>query len=349
MTKRKDGLWQESITVKEKGKKKVKYFYGRTKAEVKKKMLAYQGQLEHGRLFSAVADDWDTEHRETVSYNGHQMYKSAYAMALERFGDTPVQDITPTDINVYIQQIASKGYALRTVKAHISLLNLIFNYAILNGECLSNPAETVRPPRGLKSTPRTLPDDANIAIIENAVSHPFGLFPFLLLYTGCRRGEALALTYEDIDFKNKTISVNKSVYFESNTPVIKHPKTAAGERTIMLLDHLAEHLNPKSKGYVFCMPDGSLLTQTAFRRRWDRYVKDTGITTTPHQLRHLFATILYEAQIDEKSTQEIMGHSSITVTRNIYTHIRRKKFDAVSDALNQYLDGAPAQTRNANL
>ena len=160
----------------------------------------------------------------------------------------------------------------------------------------------------------------------------FGIFAYFLLYTGCRRGEALALRYEDIDYENKTILINKSLYWQGNKAEIKSTKTKAGTRSIILLDALAAKL-PKGTGYVF--GGDAPLTNTAFRRRWDKYIKISGVTATCHQLRHLFATILYECGIDEKLAQELLGHSSITVTRNVYTHIRRQHLSAAAQMLNE--------------
>lgn len=328
MTKRKDGLWQETITIN--GQRK--YFYGKTKAEVLRKISAYQEQTTNGLTFEAVAEEWDEWHRETVSYNGHRCYSQPYKSALDCFGDSYINDITTPEIDAYVKRIAAKGYAKRTVQSYLACVNLIFEYGQLHGYCTNNPASVVPIPPKLKTTKRELPDENNIELVKQHVDDPFGIFAYFLLYTGCRRGEALALTYDDIDFKNKTISINKSLIWQNNKAVIKSTKTEAGRRTIILLDALAAKL-PKGKGYVF--GGEAPLTNTAFRRRWEKYVKTSGVTMTCHQLRHLFATILYECGIDEKLAQELLGHSSITVTRDVYTHIRRQHLSAAAEMLNE--------------
>lgn len=328
MVKRKDGLWQESVTVN--GKRK--YFYGKTKTEVTKKILAYKETNERGMLFSEVADLWDTEHSQEVSYNAHRAYSMPYKTAIVEFGETPINCITVQDVNTYIKKIAAQGFAKRTVKSYLSLLSLVFIFGLKNGYCKENPALPVSVPARLKTTKRELPTPEDIETVKKSVDCHFGLFAFFLLYTGCRRGEALALKYEDIDYTSKTISINKSLYWESNKPVIKDTKTSAGNRTIILLDVLAEKL-PKRKGYIF--GDDKPMTQTAFKYHWNKYVKESGVSFTPHQLRHLFATILFECNIDEKIAQELMGHSSIAVTRNIYTHIRNQQIKNTADTLNK--------------
>ena len=73
---------------------------------------------------------------------------------------------------------------------------------------------------------------------------------------------------------------------------------------------------------------------SAFRRQWYAYQKESGVTATPHQLRHAYATMLYEAGIDEKLAQELMGHADISTTKNIYTHIRLSRMEDAANKLN---------------
>lgn len=333
MFKRKDnGLWQEVLReFNGKPLKPPKYFYGKTQAEVKRKINEFKGLLERGALFEDVLDAWAEEHEHEVSYNAHRAYSVPILSARKEFASTPLREITAQDIDRHIKRIAAEGFAKRTVQSHLTLFNLVFNYAVLHGYCDNNPAAVVSVPKNLKKTTRELPDERDIEKIKASVNLPFGLFAFMLLYTGCRRGELLALTYDDIDFEAKTISINKSLYWQGNKPCFKTTKTKAGNRTIILLDVLADKL-PKGNGYVF--GGDKPYTSTKFRRAWKKYQQLSGTTFTPHQLRHLFATILYECGIDEKLAQELLGHSNITVTRNIYTHIRQQRLSTAADVLN---------------
>ncbi|MBQ7816775.1 MAG: tyrosine-type recombinase/integrase [Oscillospiraceae bacterium] len=95
---------------------------------------------------------------------------------------------------------------------------------------------------------------------------------------------------------------------------------------------------PQPKGrkndYIFSKDGSSPFVESTFKRAWKKYTEETGITATPHQLRHAYATMLYEAGIDEKLAQELMGHADITTTRNIYTHIRLSRIDFAATKLN---------------
>ncbi len=119
-----------------------------------------------------------------------------------------------------------------------------------------------------------------------------------------------------------------------------HPKTDAGFRDVAMLACVEEKLKAMKKGKAdtdFLFGEDKPLTKSSFRRKWQAYQKETGIDFTPHQLRHAYATILYDAGIDEKVAQGLMGHSSIALTRDIYTHVRQSRLDSAAASLNQYI------------
>ena len=336
VTKREDGRYQTKITVTVSGKKVVKYFYGKTEKEVKRKIAEFKTDQIAGRFFGEVAEEWKDEHFSKVAHKTTECYNAPFKRIVEQFEDIRITSITPQILSLFIIEIAKKGYSLRTVRAHIAVLNMIFKYAVLNGYLGSNPAEYVKAPNGLKTTRRELPEDNQLQLIKNSFDKSFGLFAYLILFTGCRRGEALALRYEDIDFDKKIIRVRNSLYFENNKPVIKTTKTESGKRDIVLLDPLISKLDKNGKGYIF-NTDGEPITLSAFQKRWAKYKKESGVNITPHQIRHAYATILYEAGIDEKMAQELLGHANISTTLNIYTHIRTcRKVDA-AQKLNAFL------------
>ena len=84
--------------------------------------------------------------------------------------------------------------------------------------------------------------------------------------------------------------------------------------------------------------DGELIKNSLFTRKWEKYKEESGLDITAHQLRHTFATILFEANINVKDAQTLMGHSDISVTQNIYTHIREKRLQETAKALNKHIE-----------
>lgn len=329
LTHRKDGRWQKVV--------KGKCLIDKDPEKLLEKIRDIENPAEIKLTFSSAAENWERIHFEQIGYKAREAYAAPLRRINENFGSLFVDTISSAQIQAFISDIAKRGYARRTVQMHLDIMRMIFNTVIISGYINYNPCTAVKIPRGLPTQQRELPDDNSLEIVKSSLDCPFGLFAFFCLYTGLRRGEALALTYEDIDFQNKVIHVNKAVEFNGNTPKIKSTKTEAGQRDVILLDVLADVL-PRGNGLLFCNEkNGALLTKTQYRKRWQKYLDATGLQITAHQLRHGFATILYEAGVEDKDAQELLGHSNIALTRNIYTHIRQQRKKETAAKLNNFV------------
>lgn len=337
MKRREDGLLQKAITITlPNGQKKRKSFYGRSQSEINKKIIAYTGEIEKGRTLSEVADAWQSEHDKAVRYNTSECYKSPLKDVKAALGESYINQITPSDCQRFINNYASSGKGLKprarqTVNLRLIVLNQIFKYAVNCGDIAANPAQYTEIPKGLSKTRRLAPEPEQLETVEGN-DEGFYLYPMFLLYTGMRKTEALALTWEDINFKTKKITVNKIVEFHGSKPVVRaQAKSEAGEREVPLLKPLEAALRPlKGTGYIFTGKDG-LLTKGEFDYRW----RKSGLGITAHQLRHAYATKMYEAGIDAESAQVILGVSSVKVVRDIYTHVKNSQIDAAAKALDE--------------
>lgn len=311
-------------------------FRGRTDAEVEQKMIDFKAKQERGPLFSEVAEQWKEQHFPTLSPSTAKGYKASYKRAVERFSSMPIKELTPADVDALLQRMANQRYARKTVANQLLVVNLICRSAVLDGYIRTNPCVAVRVPKGLKHVQRQLPSDEELQAVKEGWNLPGGLLPYLILYTGCRRGEALALTHKDIDRKKKIITINKSVCYSDQSPFIKTPKTAAGTREIILLDKLAAVL-PLGIGdtLLFPGPDGKIMRESTLKNRWTRWQKLVGVTLTPHQLRHGYATMLFEAGLSERDAMDLLGHADIKMTHNIYTHIRKSRKSETAAILNR--------------
>ena len=343
MKRRADGRWQKKKVIN--GKTKVFYSTAATERaavrDIENQMIEYREQLQRGDLFKYIADAWDTEYRTKISdINYRKNTKAAYERILERFQSYHITDITPLMLNTFIQMLIKQQYAQKTIAGHKNILNMIFSYAMLNGHIQSNPMQALAPlPKNLPKTKRRMPTTDELKEIENH-HEGFDLFPYFVLFTGCRRSEALAITDKDIDFKNKVIKIRNHIIHDGNRPVYEPVlKTDAAERDIILLDRLAEKIPKNFKGFLFSMDgDGNEpLTKRAYQKRWEKYCKEYNLELlTAHQLRHGFATMLYEAGIEEKDAAELMGHTNIGLTREIYTHIRNERKELTAEKLNSF-------------
>lgn len=333
MKKRSDGRYMKQITI----NGKVKSFYGKTQAEVNRKIIEYQGEQKNGRKLSLVADEWLTDYLKEVPYTTFKKCgQASYNHAIDWFGDSNIKEITAQEISVYLKALAKKGYSQKTVATYKCTLNQIFTYALINGEIDVNPCNNVPLPKNLPKSKRSIPGTDVIKVVDR-LHTGFGFFAYFLLYSGLRRSEALALDYEDIDRKNMRIRVNKRIIHDGNTPTLQMGnKTESGTREVILLDRLAQYLPNKKKGPIFGNEDGTYLTKKQVSYNWDKMLKENNIKVTAHQLRHAYATMLFEAGVDVKDAQELMGHSDINLTRQIYTHIRNERKDETAEKLNAF-------------
>lgn len=340
MKKRSDGRYRK--TVKDETTGKTIYFYGMTEREVNRKMLDYERKKARGKTFAEVADAWWTEVYDTLAHQTLRSYKAAYKRILEEFGSELITDILPQDVSVFYRRLAGLSYSQKTMYNHRVLLNQIFNEAILQGEIDINPCAAAKMPKGCKKkiarTAATPEEEARIMASE----HPW-TFPIVALLTGLRKGEILALQWKDIDFEKNTINVYKSVEHIGKKPHIKAPKTDNGYRLVPLLDVLRDRLYPLKgdpEAYIYSEDGGKTpLSEHRYTRLYKDYCRDVGITSTAHQLRHSFATIAVEIDVNPKDLQNALGHADISTTMNIYAEAREKSAKKVANKFNEYYKG----------
>lgn len=315
----------------------------RTHAEYveKQKKIEEEIKKESIKTFCDIADEWEEAHEKEVQHYTSDGYKAPLKDLKEEFGEMMLSDITSIMFQRFLERMADKGYAKHTINLRKIVMNQIFNYAIFNEIVSYNPISVCKVPKKAHTTPRSLPTDAEISKIQGNSDGFIGLYCNLLMYTGLRREEALALKFEDINYESDEISVNKTLIFENNKPVLRSSmKSQAGLRTVPLLFPLKNILiqqgAEKKSGLIFAV-DGKPVTKGYFDKAYARYKKEVGISCTSHQLRHYFATLCFDANLDEKDLQKIMGHAKISLTKEIYIHISQDRSKESKSKLNKYL------------
>lgn len=309
--------------------------------------------------FAMIAERWHDLEWDALKGGTKSCYAAPYKRAVELFGDRKASEILPYEIENHLKTLAAKKYSAKTVKMQKTVYKLIYEAAIVNQEfsahIKSNPASLVTIPKNLpKPKKREAPEDEIVQLVrENASTAYFGTFALFLMATGFRRGEALGIQWKDIDFEHSTISCSKSVSHRTGTAAISTTKTDAGVRVVPILPDLKKVLirphGASDDDFVFYGEDMSKpMPQATYNRRWMHYCKEMGFVTddpeertsqqgkkytvhhykttlTAHNFRHGYATLLFEADVDEYTAQHLMGHANIETTRAIYTHLRNKK------------------------
>ena len=285
--------------------------------------------------FKKAAEDWEKEYREACNPRTWQNYKPHYEDIVSWYGDIPVEEIAGVNVIQDLQRAKAQGYSRTIVNTRRTLFNNILNHAVAQGWIPWNAANGIKLPKGLPSTKRSAPTDEQIQTIIQNWDKPFGMFAFLCLCTGLRKGEALALLQSDIS--DGEIHVTKSLTFaDGDSPKVKEPKSNAGVRTVpivsILAKPLAEYMAGLNGDILFPnrsyngSPGNTYMTQSNYDTAWNNYVKSAGFDhLTAHQLRHGTATLLFEAGVDVYTAKKILGHAKVTTTMEIYTELREKK------------------------
>ncbi len=310
-------------------------------------------------LFEDIAHAWHDAAYETMKDGTAACYTAHYNRALERLHGHRADAITAHDIQSHLLIMKAQGRAASTIRKQKIVYSLIFQYAIsdrLYGETIKfNPAANAQLPPGMpRAKKRQAPEDQIVKDIQaHATTAYFGMFAMFLICTGFRRGEALAVKWQDVDFKNRTISCSASINFRTGAPKETTTKTVSGVRTVPLINPLERVLimpeSAKPGDYIFPGEDPSKpMPKKTYDRKWLHYCKDMGYivdepekvkgknkrtyvkhhykpTLTAHELRHGYATILFEAGVDTYTAQRLLGHADIETTIAIYTHLREKK------------------------
>lgn len=346
-------LGVDSIT----GKKVKTTVTGRTKKEVKVK--AQQTQIDFKlngstiqkavtvKNFQELADIWLESYKLTVKPQTYEATLSNLRTHIYPvFGNRQLDKITASDIQVFINQLSRYFENFVTIR---SIIRRIFQQGILLQLVTNNPARDIILPRRQKKADNKVkfiaPDDLKAFLdnLEKKQYKRYGLYYeyvlyHLLLSTGLRIGEACALEWTDIDLDKSTITVNKT--YNKGLKAVSTAKTKSANRTISIDNKtilmLKQYRNrqrqlffetgARAPSVVFATPTREYFDLAIRQSALDTRCKEVGIHRfTFHAFRHTHASLLLNAGISYKELQYRLGHSNITMTLDIYSHLSRDK------------------------
>ena len=261
---------------------------------------------------------------------------------LPHFGEIKIQDINLTDCEDFA--IAYKDYAKG--KAMYYYARSVMEYAKIHYNLRENPFEKASLPKfyDQENNFKFLEPQEVSQLINHYEDNIFWRALFqVLCYVGLRRGELLALTWQDINFEAKTLTINKALGVNQDKQVyLKGPKNKASYRTLDLdsktILYLKELKLSSKSDLLFPSPKGGYLRLSTPNEKLQEALKKLDIKKiTLHDLRHTHASLLFASGRSVKYVQDRLGHSRAATTMNIYVHVTKKEKDNAMEEFEKYM------------
>lgn len=248
---------------------------------------------------------------------------------LPEFGASRLEQITRPKIQQFVDELVRDRYAGGTIQGIIHALSACFRAAIRDGYDIDNRTLGVQTPSaGKRGDEHAIEPHVAAALIARLARKDDQRLWALMFYGGLRIGEALAIQPEDIDLKNGILTVSKSIDDDRNVGPTKNGKA----RRVPILEPLAAHLRFAGPNIVPTTTRNS--TRSRAITAWgDDYV-------IPHSARHTFASMMIAAGVSYKELSEVLGHSSIAITLDVYGHLLPSNYENMRIAGNAYFASA---------
>lgn len=397
--RRKDGKWVGQVTVGYKpddGKPIRKYTYTNTREEAARWIaLTLATNLEKDAvivpedlILKGFLHNWLTTFKvhEVCSRTMELYYYSERHHIVPALGSVPLDSLTPLKVQTFLYQLqAEKHLSQRTISLIRGTLIQMYDYAIEMGLAQNNPARNAKlprqPRRAGEGTGKAISITQREAILKAAESDPIMLPAItMLMFTGMRVGEMLALQWKHIDFQAKTIAIRQSVTREltfdaegktaTMADALGATKTRTSQRVLqapdIVLARLREwmrYVSTLKGGLNVLTPEGfvflstrtmGMRTYSGFRASYRHFLERNGFGREGlnlHRYRHTYASMLLEQEINPKIVQKLLGHRDVSTTLGVYSHVVPEVFAgvtaAVNDASKNLLAGTYAPKRSA--
>lgn len=345
---RKDGRWVAALGVKDgAGRTRKVYRYASTRTKARVALRDLERRVEEGVQLTAGAPTlgayltkWLGTVKATVRVSTHQGYSSILQVrVIPRIGKVKLTKVTPLHLQELYAELLDAGLTARSVGHTHRVLHRAFSQAVRWGLIGRNPCDGADPPRARPSEMRVLTREQAAAFLDATRDHRYHALYVLALSTGMRQGELLGLSWDAVDLDAGKLVVQRALQRQRVAGLVfVEPKTKRSRRTVLLSqraiaalrEQRARQLEARLKagsewrdqGLVFSNPTGGPLDPSEVTRVFQRLLAEKELPVIRfHDLRHTAATLLLTQGVHPKVVSEMLGHSTITLTLDTYSHL----------------------------
>ena len=345
LRQRPNGLWELTLMdgFQSDGRRKYKSFYAKTQKEVKQKARAYQDAKAEGievdvvYYFDEWADLWFESHKDNIMPTTQENYQYTLRILKAAFPHKKIRDIKPFDIEMMLKKLRRDGRSTSCLTQCRGMMYQIMNKAEANDLIRKNPvrfAEKMRYREPVKRKDAFTAEEVSI-LMERLPENRIGLSIRLMLGTGMRTQELLALEPRHIDTDGSHIRIEQAINMQKGTAVVGLPKSRDSYRTIPVPQSLrwcAVALRQTEKKFVWeerkkdnpCNPSHF---RDQFRKALEA-IPEVPLLT-PHSCRHTYVSQMQALGVDLSTIQSIVGHADVDMTQH-YLHVQESiRLDAI--------------------
>jgi len=363
--RRKGEGWCAQYTVYTANGRKRKTLYGKTRQEVAAKLAKVLSDREGGLAFDArnlmvgeYLDLWLRDSvKDTVRLTTYQGYERIVRLHINpTLGRVKLENLTPTHLRSLYRERLESGMAPRMVQLIHTTLHKALKQAAADGLVPRNVAGIVRAPRSPSKEIKTLAPQQARALLQSARTDRLEALYVLAVTTGMRQGELLGLKWEDVDMETGTLQVRRTLSTATGRGFsFNAPKTAKGRRSIKLpasgISSLRRHREAQQQesdkitglwedhGLVFTTHVGTPMSrQDLITRSFRPLLQRAKLPNIRfHDLRHTCASLLLGRGVHAKLVQELLGHATISVTLDTYSHVLPSMTNQTATAMEDVL------------
>lgn len=353
--------------IKEGKRERIKKRGFRTKKEAEKAMAEAQAAVNKGEYlepskmaFRDYLNDWMKTKRNLGEQTADLYESYLRTHIVPTLGHIPLAKITAHDIEMFLDTLHTKGLAAATIKRIFSVVNAALNAAQMKDLITKNVANKVEKPQASRRRDLVVwePEFVSSFLRTTHNESRYWIAIYLAIMTGMRQGEILGIRWSDIDFENKTLHIQQTV--TKKRQIKTGAKTKGSVRSVALSPETIEMLRTHRKGIladrikhgadyknhdlVVCTHFGGPVTSRAIQKVWDSFIKKTNAPKiTFHDLRHTHASLLIKQGVHIKVISERLGHSSVSITLDLYGHLMPNMQEDAAAGLDNLIKTAATQ------